>query len=272
MSRVCAVLGGAVALLASSTAVAWADDWWGDVDCSQTPASGCDLVVGGFGGNQAGGDSAVAASSIEDCEVGPSWVTAQALYEGQVGTWVWVYCPGDDARFPMFVPDGDAGSPLPTLAPQDVAVMARARLPLPEPSIVVNPAGDQLVGLPTWLWVASWEPVSATASVAGVSVTATARPVSVSWSMGDGSTVQCPGPGTAYRPGGDPSAASPDCGYVYSRSSARQPGLAFTATATVRWSVWWSGAGASGTFADLTTGGSRALRVAESQAVIRASG
>jgi hypothetical protein len=166
------------------------------------------------------------------------------------------------------------GQPLPGAAPAQapspaaLALMARNELHLPTPTIAANPPGEQLVSLPTWLWLAGgWAPLSATASVPGVSVTAVATPTSVRWSMGDGSTVTCTGAGTPYHVGRDPNASSPDCGHVYRRSSAGQVGQAFSVTATVHWMVSWAGAGQRGTFPDMTTTGNAAFRVAESQAL-----
>ncbi|WP_410658368.1 hypothetical protein [Amycolatopsis sp. lyj-112] len=123
--------------------------------------------------------------------------------------------------------------------------------------------------LPTWLWLdrAMWQPKSATASVPAVSVTATATPISVSWAMGDGNTVTCTGPGTPFPAYRDPQTASPDCGHTYQRSSAGAPGERFPALATVSWRITWSGAGASGTFPDMTTSGSASFRVVEAQAL-----
>lgn len=127
--------------------------------------------------------------------------------------------------------------------------------------------------LPTWLWLerGDWVPVSATASVPGVSVTAVARPESVVWSMGDGHSVVCKGPGTAFsrsaKGAADAGKSSPDCGYTYRSSSAGEPGDAYRVSARVRWSVSWSGAGQSGVFPGLTTEASVSLRVAESQAL-----
>jgi hypothetical protein len=146
--------------------------------------------------------------------------------------------------------------------------MAYNQLRLPTPAIAANPAGEQLVNLPTWLLLSSgWVRVSATASVPGVSVTAVATPTSVSWSMGDGSTVTCTGAGTPFQPSKDPKASSPDCGHTYRTSSASQPSQAFPVVATVHWTVTWSGAGQGGTFPDMTTTGNAAFRVAESQAL-----
>ena len=78
------------------------------------------------------------------------------------------------------------------------------RTPIPAPEIRLNPpAGqDQVVNVPTWMWIdpPAWAPVSATASAGAVTVTATATPTSVSWDMGNGDVVVCAGPGTPVRP------------------------------------------------------------------------
>ncbi|MBB5157469.1 hypothetical protein BJ970_005003 [Saccharopolyspora phatthalungensis] len=188
------------------------------------------------------------------------------------GAWYVYRCdkPGfADALYrpPVWIPDGQPGAPLPS--PAELAEQARNQLRLPSPRIEANPAGDQLVHLPTWLWLnqASWGQRSATASVPGVSVTAVATPTSVSWSMGDGRTVTCTGPGTPFSTGSDPKAASPDCGHIYRTSSAGQPNQAFPVIATVHWTITWSGAGQSGVFPDMTTSSTAAFRVAESQAL-----
>jgi hypothetical protein len=100
-----------------------------------------------------------------------------------------------------------------------------------------------------------------------VSVTAVATPTSVTWSMGDGSTVTCAGAGTPFRAGNNPRAASPDCGHTYRTSSADLEGQAYRVSVTVHWAVTWAGAGQGGVFPDLTTTGNGAFRVAESQAL-----
>lgn len=256
--------------------VALADSGWGNVECGQDPAA-CDLDAGRRGGAGSGADSGVATGgggssggwSLADCRFELAGSSAYGEYEGRMGTWYFVYCPGvADPQFPIFFPDGGGGPPVPSLA--EVAQIARSRLALPTPRIGSSPSGDQLVGLSTWLWLdpAGWGSRTATASVPGVSVTATATPEQVTWSMGDGAAVTCTGPGTPYGAGTDPSSASPECGYTYPRSSAGQPGGLFTVTATVRWSVSWSGAGQSGVFPALTTTASTDFRVAESQAVV----
>ncbi len=86
--------------------------------------------------------------------------------------------------------------------------------------------------------------------------------------MGNGDSVVCHGPGTPWRPGTDPAAASPDCGYRYPRSSAGAPGGSYAVTVTISWQVTWAGAGQAGTIPGLTTAGAVQVRVAESQTVI----
>ena len=199
--------------------------------------------------------------------------TAQAPESEQQGAWyVWQCSTAGVAdglyRPPVWIPDGQQPGAAQLPSPAELAAMARKQLRLPTPTIAANPVGDQLVNLPTWMWLSrGWGPVSATASVPGVSVTAVATPTSVSWSMGDGSTVTCTGAGTPFRPGTDPKAPSPDCGHTYRTSSASQAGQAFPVIATLHWTVTWSGAGQGGTFPDMTTTGNAPFRVAESQAL-----
>jgi hypothetical protein len=149
-------------------------------------------------------------------------------------------------------------------------------LRLPDPVIRSSPAPAalQLTRLPVWLWVApaAWAPQSRTAQVPGESVTATATPVSAAWSMGDGTTVTCHGPGTAYE-GGNPAVASPTCGHTYDQSSAGRPGGAYRVTVTITWDITWTGTGgAGGALAPLDTVAAAAFRVAESQALNTGSG
>jgi hypothetical protein len=86
-----------------------------------------------------------------------------------------------------------------------------------------------------------------------VSVTATAEPVAVVWSMVDGGMVTCTRPGTPVPAGADPKTASPDCGYTYHHRSLDEPSGRFTVTATVRWDVTWTGAGQTGASPGPTT-------------------
>jgi len=179
-------------------------------------------------------------------------------------------CDGQPVGYAWLGPGLQAAVAAPT--PAGLAQRAYRQLVLALPVIRTSPAVwvPQLVRVPTWLWIDSnvWGPRSRTAAVPGLSATATARPVKVTWSTGDGSTVVCRGPGTPFRAGVDRAvAASPDCGHTYVRSSARAPGGVFTVTATIEWSVSWAGGGQAGTLPALTSTSWVLLRVTESQAL-----
>ncbi|MCL7377018.1 hypothetical protein M1203_09045 [Streptomyces sp. 35G-GA-8] len=153
-----------------------------------------------------------------------------------------------------------------------VVQRAVERLELPSPVIRTSPDEDlaQVVHVPTWMWVErdSWGPMSVSAAVEAVEVTATARPREVVWSMGEGGEVVCGGPGTPYSDAYTPKASSPDCGYTYRRASLSVPGGAYTVAVRVIWDVEWHGAGQSGVVPGLTMTAERRLVVDEVQAVV----
>ena len=255
-----AVTTATLSVLVTGTALA---DGFGRVHCDPALAV-CDLDAGAPG---APGDSDppsdAPASWLTGCRFELAGSSARAEHEGRPGTWFYVQCPGQPVpQFPIFFPDGE-----PVVSPAELAREARNRLVLPRPQLRTNPPIDQLVGLPTWLWLASWTPVSATAAAPGASVTATAHPTSVTWVLGDGTQVVCGGSGTAYAGGGDPAAPSPDCGHTYRRSSAAQPRGRYPVTVTIEWLVSWSGAGQAGVLAPLWTTTRSQLRVTQAPAV-----
>ena len=181
---------------------------------------------------------------------------------------------------------GTTGCPLPSpggstgggpLTPGTLAQAAARRLLLPGPAIRSSPPPGvpQLVHLPVWLWVnpAVWSPRSQTAAVPGERVTATAIPAAVTWRMGDGAVVTCPGPGTPYSAMFPPASASLDCGHTYQRPSAGQPGGVYRVTATITWDITWTGTGrAGGMLPPLFTTATAGFRVEDSQAVNISSG
>lgn len=142
-------------------------------------------------------------------------------------------------------------------------------MPLPTPTTNPDPS-RLLVHVETWLWVQDWAPVTASASVPGVTVTVTATPERVTWAMGDGGRVVCDGPGTAYDRSRPEQDQSTDCAYTYRRSSAGQPGDAYTVTVTMTWRVSWTATGiaADGDLGSVTRTSQFAARVAEGQALI----
>ena len=296
-----AVLGVTAALAVAVPATA--GDSTGGVSCFKgSTAPGCDLNAGtgGNSGNTNTGDSGGKGGRGGDgkcrdakgaeipCQRDGAWAGSDGCYYkpadvsqstidalgGQPageGGWYQRVCYNDAGGVttgfggPVWMP----GAP-PVVSPEVLARQARARLELPNVVIALNPPGDQLTHLPTWLSLdpASWTPKSATASVPGVSVTATARPVQASWAMGNGETKVCTVPGTKWTPGTDPRLPSPDCSYTYRHSSAGASGGRYTVTVTVTWEVTWAGAGQTGTVPGLTTTGNVPVTVEESQAVI----
>ncbi len=133
-----------------------------------------------------------------------------------------------------------------------------------------------LVNANTWFWTdpGAWQPVSKTVTAGAVWGTATATPVSLSFTPGDGArTVTCPGPGTAFKATVDTwvSPVNPQgCSYRYPHSSYGVGGDdQVTATYTITWRVDWTGSdGTSGTFNNLQTQTASRFSVAELQTVV----
>lgn len=174
------------------------------------------------------------------------------------GQWVVVLCKIGNTNWGVPTIQWQAAGKKALPDPQVLAAQAESKLTLAKPAVDSSPTANvkQVVQLPTWTWIprAQWAPVSATASVPGESVTATATPISLSFSWGDGTSSTCQGPGTPYSPGAsNPSASSPTCGHTYQVTSAAAPGQQFPVTATLSWSIAWNGGGRAGTFPDLTT-------------------
>lgn len=184
-------------------------------------------------------------------------------------------CPGTPGTGGGFVwwadpPPGYGGT---NATPAQLANEAVRQMQLrgPDIGIVPEPGKTGLIGLPVWMWTRvsaqTWGPNSATASVPGVSVSATANAEQVTWSMGDGHTVVCENPGTPYEDRFG-ARSSPTCGHTYTRTSARQPGEAYTVTATTTWRVVWAGGGQRGEL-QLDRSSTVALRIGELQVLVQ---
>lgn len=239
-------------LLGLTPAAAWADGGLGGVTCPSPASCRVHAQRPGRGGG-----------------VEPGPVKPPAGGAGRGGASV-TMC-ADHAGVPMCRLPGasrdEGGGAGPVVTPAELGAAAATALRLPSPRIVLNPpvSRSQVVRLPTWMWIpaSSWSPRSAVAAVPGVSVTATARPTGVRWDMGDGTVRACAGPGTAWRPGMNPRASSPDCGHVFRRSSQRSTGGVFRVRATVSWRVTWrvSDGSASGMQPGMSTSSTVGVRV-----------
>lgn len=287
-----AIAGIAILAVLLVPGVAMAGGAGGSVDCSQEPTNpSCTVLVATPGDPGSPGSTTNTpchgpGGEVEPCYVdGVGWLGADGCYWRALTSAELAQSPD---LFPPPAPPGQwyvgsCGTPpnfFPIVkyqvlnGPPNAAVLAQAAvkaLRLPTPVIRTNPPASTplLVTVPVWLWLdsASWGARTATASVPGMSVTATATPTRVVWSPGDGASVTCTGPGTAWTAGDDPRAASPTCGHTYSRSSAGAPGNQFTLSATVTWHVTWVGGGQNGAVPDMQTTTTVAVAVGESQTV-----
>lgn len=208
-----------------------------------------------------------------DCELllhAPSFETptenpAPAGTELEEGHYYWLTCTdaaGERVvtRFFQYRPGENV------IDPAELARRARDQLAIryPEPRTSPDMTIDQIVGIDTWLWIdpAAWEPVTATASIPGLSISATATPSHVTWDMGDGTVVTCDGPGTPYDDAEPVADQTTDCRHLY------QDAGAYTASATVTWTVEWSATdGTGGPLADVSRTTRFPMSVIERQAV-----
>lgn len=125
---------------------------------------------------------------------------------------------------------GPAGTPTPPPTPPSPAEVWR-KVPLPTPGLGINPDGEGLTGLETWLWSTNPGPVAAQTSIRGYTTTATATPVRWVWQMWrDGDTPNL-NPNPRVESADPGSAASPAATYTYETKGD------YTVTLT----VWWAG-------------------------------
>lgn len=258
---------------------------WVDVDLDDS-----EVDVGAVDGEDAtgevgsGGTSECTWSRVPDEEIDVLWWTVGSEIgsdiEGPDGE---VADPMDFEWYWMSCPDGEGGVtsdliPVPREDRIDLTELRDATrdeaidtLSLPFPTISMNPAGDQVVHVDTWLWIddAMWQTHSKSVTAGGVTTTVTAAPRRVIWDLGNGDTVVCDGPGTPYDASIPSDEQTTDCSYTYTHTSAGQPGDAFQATATIEWTVDWTvtGAPGGGPLPALFTSSPVAVRVAEMQAL-----
>lgn len=183
--------------------------------------------------------------------------------------WYWMSCPdGAGGQTADLIPTRRGESPVDPIVLRDEAI---DRLSLPVPTIAMNPAGDQVVHVASWLWIedADWGTRSKSVSAGDVTTTVTASPRRVLWDLGNGDTVTCDGPGTPYDPSIPSAEQATDCSYTYTHTSAGQPDDAYQATATIEWAVSWtvSGASGGGSLPALFTTSTLPVRVSEMQAL-----
>jgi hypothetical protein len=146
---------------------------------------------------------------------------------------------------------GGGGPPVIQITPAQAGAIAVARLQLPTVAPGIGPSPDlnrwkmAAVGYPLWLWADGPTHVGPVSdSVAGLSVSLEARVTSLTFRMGDGSTVQCSGDGDEWTKAVEPGSKAPTCGYTYTEPSL--PKDSYTVSAVTNWAVTWTANGQTG--------------------------
>lgn len=242
----------------------WVDSETGDIGAGAHSGGQSDGAGGGAGGS---GSGVTCTYSTVDQEI--SDIADDMAAHG----WGPPRGDGPGAWYRRICSDG-TGTVVWVAAGVDPAALAqealdRTNVPLPGARFNPSPPQDLIVNLETWLWLDNFAPVGASASAGAVTVSVTASPVSVRWSMGNGDVVDCATGGTAYDPNRSPDDQTTDCSYTYRHSSASAPEGQFTVTTTVTWHVTWTATGiaAGGDLGQLSRTSATQVRVAEVQAV-----
>jgi hypothetical protein len=173
---------------------------------------------------------------------------------------------------------GCVGNTYTPVSPAVLAQQALATIVFPKPSGERSPSPSLLYqGLPftyvnlwTFFWTdpATWKPLSATATLRGVSATVSAEPVELDYEPGDGGNpVACDGPGRAWTSAdGNAPPSNGACAYQYKAVTAAP----ITSTQTIVWKITWTGTGNSaGELPSLSTSTSGQMRVLQVQVVNR---
>ncbi|MGW4818709.1 hypothetical protein ACWEP4_06955 [Streptomyces sp. NPDC004227] len=165
------------------------------------------------------------------------------------------------------------------VTPRILAELAYNEIRVPGTEVTLAPAGVTKVNLPTWAWLdgARFRPVSVTASVPvlGISATTTAEPVSLKIDPGTADAETYPASGVCAINGGRIGEAyakgkvdrTPPCGVKYLRSSGEG---SYRLRATITWKIHWTGTGGTGgNLPEGTFGNTQDVTVQEIQAVNR---
>ncbi|QBF45405.1 hypothetical protein [Janibacter limosus] len=159
------------------------------------------------------------------------------------------------------------GTPTPPrVTIEQVISMAMAKISLPKPDMGSAPCTGVnckgTVGVPVWFWLEGdqWKTYSDSASAGGLTVSVSAKPSKVVWSLGDGQSVTCTSAGTTYTSSMG-WASSPDCGLPNGYTKAGN----YTTTATITYAVTFGGDATGST--TVTSTSSEQITVGEYQAV-----
>ena len=123
------------------------------------------------------------------------------------------------------------------------------------------------VGYSLWLWADGPTQVGPVSdSVAGLNVSLRAEVSSLTFRMGDGTTVGCDGAGDKWTKLVEPGVKAPNCGHTYTKPSL--PKGSYTVSALTNWAVTWTANGQSGVI-NVPAVRSTELSVGELQVLVR---
>ncbi len=199
-------------------------------------------------------------------------------YQRAGGGIYWATCPfGANLRSAGYVwlPQPPAGLPP---APAQLAQRAEASFKFSKPSGHRSPSENlryrgypfSYVNLWLFYWTnrSTWKTFTATAKAGGNWATVTAKPMSLTYDPGDGSSsVSCGGPGRAWtnEDGNNPPSGAA-CGYQYEQVTSSP----ITSTQTITWKITWIGSGGtSGTLPEQSTSTPGQLNVMQIQTVVK---
>lgn len=271
MRRLVASVGAFLA--ASSLGLPTAHAGGGDGNGGATVGSGGITVTVGVPGAPGGSGGGGGSSPAPPC--GLEYISGTEMPSmdnppSTQGYWVINTCTlGTDPKAVQWVPFTPGTAPaVASVAAQKA--LGKAAWPTIKPTF--DPSPDRLlVNFPIWLHLSSgWRQITAAATVAGVTASVTAKPESVTWAMGDGSSVTCRTAGTAYDAHLSWSAnvARRDCGYTFGQSSASQAAGRFTVQVTVHYGVTWtSNFGGGGSLGDYDRSASTSVAVGQVQSL-----
>ena len=229
----------------------------------------------GSSGSTGGGSGGGSTGPVSNAGAGCSWknyspqpAAGSPLWGGNdpsAGVVQYYSCPGAQAQGLNFgdrflpnaapaVPGAPPAPPPPN--PAELAAEAYQQIPIPNPEMNFGP-NDEQIAVRYWLYLWTNDPgeISRTVTAGGVSVTATAKLTSVTWSMGApasvdqlggrGETVTCAGAGKPAPVNADvvndPRPAG-YCAYMYQvRSTFERTGgsQSWPVTATATWTISW---------------------------------
>jgi hypothetical protein len=213
-----------------------------------------------------------AAKSEPQPDPGSSLWEGHTPSEGSVWICVKMYGPAGAVGGFFFVPNRDAVIDAAGVAQQ---LVKRAPFELANAQIAPSPDYHTYINYVNWLWIpkGQWHDVSVSLTVAGATVTLTAKPTYARWDMGNGASTSCAGRGRAWVKG-MPEDAPTNCSFQYSTMQDPE-GDTWAVSARINYTVGWTCTGncagqTSGALGDVTApaGNPTSITVLQRQTVV----